>query len=327
MCALLSRPMPYRLQFADWVPVPTPRVFAFFSNPENLPRLMPPETAAKINGFQLFSPPLLPDQDAITTHHAAGTGSIIETSFRPFRWISWRRQCPAVITEFEWNDPFADVQQKGPFKHWHHRHEFLPESHNGFNGTLVRDLIEYEVGFGPLGGLANSLFIEHGIRQIFKRRQKVLPGFCPKTNRPQTPQNRCTLRPFIQRRFPGGYYASEPGQDLARMFRGRCRLVGVELSCGALRHYRCALCGGAKCRVVFENAPLSLLRGPVDCAPFYSGDRGRASVCMGASRPGSRSRDRAEDRFCGGLSRRLSGKLRASHMVRGRPRPTLWLDD
>jgi ligand-binding SRPBCC domain-containing protein len=168
--------MPYRLQFADWVPAPMPRVFAFFSNPENLPRLMPAETATKINGFHLVSPPLLPDQDAITTQHAAGTGSIIETSFRPLRWVPWRRQWTAVITEFEWNDHFADVQQKGPFKHWHHRHEFLPESRNGFNGTLVRDVIEYEVGFGPLGGLANSLFIEQGIRQIFKRRQKVLPG-------------------------------------------------------------------------------------------------------------------------------------------------------
>lgn len=43
------------------------------------------------------------------------------------------------------------------------------------NGTLVRDLIEYEVGFGPLGALANSLFIEQQMRQTFAERQKILP--------------------------------------------------------------------------------------------------------------------------------------------------------
>lgn len=167
--------MPYQLQFADWVPFPVARVFAFFSDPENLPRLMPPETRTKVDGFQFVAPPPTPDKDAISLHHAAGVGSIIDTSFRPVRFLSWRRKWTAAITEFEWNDHFADVQQKGPFKSWHHRHEFLSDNRNGFNGTLVRDVIEYEVGFGPLGTLANSLFIDRQMRHIFAHRQKVLP--------------------------------------------------------------------------------------------------------------------------------------------------------
>jgi len=166
--------MPCQLQFADWVPFPVPRVFAFFSNPENLPRLMPPETRTKVDGFQLVAPPLAPDQDSVSLHHAAGVGSIIDTSFRPVRFLTWRRKWNAAITEFEWNHHFADVQQKGPFKSWQHRHEFLPEHRNGCDGTLVRDVIEYEVGFGPLGALANSLFIDRQMRQIFAHRQKVL---------------------------------------------------------------------------------------------------------------------------------------------------------
>jgi ligand-binding SRPBCC domain-containing protein len=167
--------MLHRLQFADWVQVPVPQVFAFFANPENLPRLMPPETATKVDGFQLVAPPPAPDKDAISLHHLAGTGSIIDTSFRPLRWLSWRRKWTAAITEFEWNHHFADVQQKGPFKRWHHRHEFIADNRNGFRGTLVRDVIEYEVGFGPLGALANTLFIERRMRHIFEHRQKVLP--------------------------------------------------------------------------------------------------------------------------------------------------------
>jgi ligand-binding SRPBCC domain-containing protein len=166
--------MPCQLQFADWVASPPSKVFAFFANPENLPRMMPPETSTKVDGFQLVPPAPLPDQDPISLHHEAGRGSIIDTSFRPVRFLSWRRKWTAAITEFEWNRYFADVQQKGPFKRWHHRHEFMPDARNGFNGTLVRDMIEYEVGYGPFGALANSLFIERRIRYVFAYRQKIL---------------------------------------------------------------------------------------------------------------------------------------------------------
>jgi len=169
--------MPNQLQFADWIPVPIPQVFAFFADPENLPRLMPPQLQAKVDGFQLVAPPPPPSRDlnAIEVHHVADAGSIIDTSLRPISWLSWRRKWTAAITEFEWNHHFADVQQKGPFKRWHHRHEFLEDNRNGFNGTLVRDVIEYEVGFGPLGALANSLFIRRRISQTFAHRQEILP--------------------------------------------------------------------------------------------------------------------------------------------------------
>jgi ligand-binding SRPBCC domain-containing protein len=169
--------MPFKLEFAEWVPVPINKVFAFFADPENLPRLMPPETQTKVDGFQLVAPPPPPsgDLNTIETHHAAGTGSIIDTSFRPLRWFPWRRKWTAAITEFEWNHHFADVQQKGPFKRWHHRHEFIQDNRNGSSGTLVRDEIEYEVGYGPFGAVANALLIEKKMRQIFAHRQKVLP--------------------------------------------------------------------------------------------------------------------------------------------------------
>lgn len=166
--------MPHRLQFADWVPSPLAQVFAFFSNPENLPRLMPPETETRIERLQLAQPPRSPDQNTTSTQPVAGVGSIITTSFRPFPFLPWRREWIAAITEFEWNHHFADVQKKGPFQQWHHRHEFMPEAREDLMGTLVRDLIEYEVGFGPLGALANSLFIAHQMRHTFAERQKTL---------------------------------------------------------------------------------------------------------------------------------------------------------
>jgi len=72
------------------------------------------------------------------------------------------------VTEFEWNQHFADVQRKGPFKSFRHRHELRSER----DGTSVRDAIEYEVGFGWLGALVNWMFVRPLIRRTFLYRQR-----------------------------------------------------------------------------------------------------------------------------------------------------------
>jgi len=164
-----------RLEFADWVPFPAAQVFKFFSNPENLLRLMPPETQTRIDRLQRIEAPLSPDEGVASAQQAAGVGTVIVTSFRLLPFLPARGRWIARITEFEWNHHFADVQQKGPFRRWHHRHEFLSEARDGISGTLVRDAIEYEVGFGSLGTLANSLFIERQLRYTFAHRQEILP--------------------------------------------------------------------------------------------------------------------------------------------------------
>jgi len=164
--------LPHQLQFADWVPFPVPRVFAFFSNPENLPRIMPPATETRLDQLHLVPPTT---QDSGAFPHAAGIGSIIVTSFRLLPFLPVRAQWIARITEFEWNYYFADVQQKGPFKQWHHRHEFLAETRDGVSGTLVRDLIEYEIGFGFLGAITDSLLVGRQMRRTFAQRQTMLP--------------------------------------------------------------------------------------------------------------------------------------------------------
>ena len=72
------------------------------------------------------------------------------------------------------NDFFADVQGQGPFRSWHHRHEFASEIRNGMSGTRLRDKIEYEIGFEPLGGLINMLFIAPQMRRTFAYRQQAV---------------------------------------------------------------------------------------------------------------------------------------------------------
>jgi ligand-binding SRPBCC domain-containing protein len=102
-------------------------------------------------------------------------GTTIVTSFRVFPPLPFRARWIARITEFEWNHFFADVQEKGPFKDWHHRHDFLAQARDGVSGTLVRDVIDYEVGFGFPGAIANSLFVRRQMEGTFAGRRQRLP--------------------------------------------------------------------------------------------------------------------------------------------------------
>jgi len=167
------------LEFEQWVPFPIGHVFAFFSNPENLPRIMPAASGTKLIALNRMPPPIPPT--GFEGDKAAGVGSTIVTSFRVLPRLPMRAQWIARITEFEWNYYFADVQDKGPFKSWHHRHEFLAQTRDGVAGTLVRDVIDYEVGFGFVGAIANALFIRRQMEHTFDERQHRLPQLLART--------------------------------------------------------------------------------------------------------------------------------------------------
>ena len=117
-------------QFEQWVPVPIERVFLFFANPGNLPRIMPPRTGTELVRLKLVPPPGVAEERATITDRPplAGAGSEIVTSFRLLPLLPFRAQWIALVTEFEWNHHFADVQKKGPFKSFHHRHQLTSET-------------------------------------------------------------------------------------------------------------------------------------------------------------------------------------------------------
>lgn len=155
----------------QWVPVPVQHVFAFFSDPENLPRIMPSASRTRLIAVHRVPPP--PDLST-TADKAAGAGSAVVTSVRAIPFLPLRMRWVARITEFEWNHHFADVQEQGPFKSWHHRHEFAPVAREGMQGTIIRDVIDYEVAWGFLGSFADSLFVRRQIASTFAERQKKL---------------------------------------------------------------------------------------------------------------------------------------------------------
>ncbi len=165
-----------RVQFEQWVPIAIKKIFLFFANPSNLPRIMPPETGTELAALKLVHPKAIPTKQPVIANlnSLAGVGSEIVTSFPPLTFLPFRAQWIALITEFEWNHHFADVQKKRPFKRFQHRHEFSEEPRNGASGTTLHDVIEYDPGFGALGDLAQRLFIAPSLKQTFEYRQKML---------------------------------------------------------------------------------------------------------------------------------------------------------
>src|SRR5277367_3489935 len=159
----------------QWLPYPVELVFAFFANPENLPRLMPPWQKSRIEEAAFAAPPPRPvaDDPALRLRSiAAGPGTRVTVSFRPFPYSPLRVPWEAEISEFVWNDHFCDLQLRGPFAYWRHCHSFLAEIRTDTSGTILRDEVEYELPLGKIGDLANYLFVAGQLRNTFAYRHK-----------------------------------------------------------------------------------------------------------------------------------------------------------
>ncbi len=174
--------MHHQFQAEQWLPYPVEQVFAFFANPENLPRLMQPWQKGRIEEASFAPPPPRPAEPNPNVRFpgiAAGAGTRMTLSFRPFPYSPVRVPWDAEISEFVWNDHFCDTQGRGPFAFWHHCHTISAEIRNGSQGSLLRDHVEYELPLGPLGELARVLFVERQFRGIFAYRHRRTAELLP----------------------------------------------------------------------------------------------------------------------------------------------------
>ena len=174
--------MRHQFHAGQWLPYPLELVFAFFANPANLPRLTPAWQRARLDAIEV-KPADPPPGSTLPLQVAAGDGTTLTLSLRPFPLLPLRLSWEARIEDFRWNEGFADVQLRGPFRYWRQQH--LMRSHaspeTGAPGTLLEDLIEYELPLGVLGGLADSLAVRHQIAALFRFRHQrtleLLPSF------------------------------------------------------------------------------------------------------------------------------------------------------
>ena len=135
------------------VPISLSESWEFFSKPENLNEITPPDLE-----FRITSGKPEPMHD----------GQIVTYKIRvaPLIWNTWVTEIKGVIPEKQ----FIDEQRSGPYKFWHHLHEFEKTA----NGTLIKDKINYSLPFGLFGNIAHSIYVKKKLAEIFGYRKKIL---------------------------------------------------------------------------------------------------------------------------------------------------------
>ena len=132
------------------------RVFAFHEQPDVLNLLLPPWESARVIQTAKIS--------------EVGTNAIIETRILgpiKTRWV-------AQHTLYDPPHVFEDVQMKGPFRSWRHRH--IVEAHA--EGAILRDEIDYEPPLGFLGRALAPLLVERRLQKLFDYRHEVTRRWC-----------------------------------------------------------------------------------------------------------------------------------------------------
>lgn len=135
---------------------------------------MPPSQGAKVVKLNLVPPRIAPGGVSADAQRMAGAGTQIVLQFRALPYLPLHEKWTARITEFALNRFFCDVQERGPFRRWQHIHSFEPGLIGGQEGTLIRDLVEYEVGFGFIGRTLETLVFQRLLRSTFEYRKQAL---------------------------------------------------------------------------------------------------------------------------------------------------------
>jgi len=160
--------MRFHFQTEQRLPYPIEQVFAFFADPTNLPRLMPPWQRARIDQAPDVPPPPPPQPVPGSDRITAGSGTRLTITVRPVPFSPIRLAWDALIEDFRWLEGFCDVQLRGPFRYWRHCHTVQPHR----SGTLLHDEVEYELPLGPLSSLADKLFVHGQLAATFAYRHR-----------------------------------------------------------------------------------------------------------------------------------------------------------
>ena len=143
------------------VRAPLEDVWTFHSNVAGLEALTPDWMRLRVESVR--GPDGEPDPDVLEA------GAEVSLSIRPCG-RGPRQYWRSVIRERDRTDGaayFRDEMVDGPFETWVHTHLFYADG----DDTIVRDRVEYELPFGPLGRAA-SPFSRIGFEAMFRDRHR-----------------------------------------------------------------------------------------------------------------------------------------------------------
>lgn len=144
----------HSLKSTQKLPIDLDKAWDFFSSPANLKTITPDYMSFKVTS-----------EDA---EAKIFPGMIISYVVRPvlhlpMEWVT-------EITHVKEKDYFVDEQRFGPYSLWHHKHFFKAID----GGVEMKDVVHYKIPFGPLGDLANKIFIRKKLLEIFDYRTQKL---------------------------------------------------------------------------------------------------------------------------------------------------------
>jgi ligand-binding SRPBCC domain-containing protein len=140
----------HTLQTTQLIPSTLEQVWDFISSPANLKKITP-----EFMGFDILTKNMPEKMYA---------GMIISYHVKPVLGIKtlWVTE----ITHVKDLEYFVDEQRIGPYKMWHHQHHIRAVA----EGVLMEDIVSYQPPLGPLGAIANAMFIRGMLKKIFDYR-------------------------------------------------------------------------------------------------------------------------------------------------------------
>ncbi|MBK8624258.1 MAG: SRPBCC family protein [Saprospiraceae bacterium] len=144
----------YTLTKKQFLPITLEQAWDFFSSPVNLKKITPEYMGFKITS-DLGDGKMYP-------------GQIISYIVTPVLGIpmSWTTEITHVLDK----KYFVDEQRFGPYSLWHHQHWFREVE----GGVEMTDIVNYGLPLGFLGRIANSIFVQNKLKEIFDYREKVV---------------------------------------------------------------------------------------------------------------------------------------------------------
>ncbi len=141
--------MIHTLSRTQFIPADPARVWEFFSAPQNLKALTPPEMEFEIMGepAPMYAGQLIAYRIRVAPGIRLG-------------WLTEIRQMQAGAY-------FVDEQRRGPYRLWYHEHRFVPRD----GGVEISDRVTYALPFGPLGDLVHAVWVRRQLKHIFDYRR------------------------------------------------------------------------------------------------------------------------------------------------------------
>lgn len=140
----------YRFEQEQTVKADLNTVWDFFSNPQNLQRMMPDDM-----GFKTLD----------KVPNKMYQGMLLRYKVAPLLGINmpWTSR----IEFIEEKSYFVDTQSEGPFAYWHHEHRFEAKGKE----VILRDILHYRLPFEPVSKLFHHSIVRKKLIDIFEVRK------------------------------------------------------------------------------------------------------------------------------------------------------------